>query len=213
MVALLIAGTAAGASTGVLALAPILAMAFPLIAATWFLHREGITWRRLGFARAMPLGRFVGLSLGGAAGIVLIVNFALTPLLRSLGAPPIDLAPLAEVIQGDTTNYLLFLVPVAWGSAAFGEELLLRGFVLHRLSLVAGVGWGVVLQAVLFSLGHAYQGVTGMITLFVVGVLFGYLYLRAGRNLWPVIAAHGLIDTISLTLLYLGYADTVSPGG
>jgi len=30
------------------------------------------------------------------------------------------------------------------------------------------------------------------------------VYLADGRNLWPLIVAHGLVDTVNLTLLHLG---------
>jgi hypothetical protein len=71
----------------------------------------------------------------------------------------------------------------------------------------------VLLQALVFALGHAYQGVTGVVNLFVVGLILGYVYLRGGRNLWPVIVAHGLIDTLSTTLVYLGYGQQPPAAG
>lgn len=207
VIALAIVGSIAGAMTPWLALAPILAMALPLAAASYFLHRQGLTWGDLGFARRMPLSRFVWLALGALVMIIVLTGFVITPLMRSLGAPPPDPTLLVEVIEGNPTNYLLFLIPVAWGSAAFGEELLLRGFLLHRFATLLGSPAGVLLQALVFAVGHAYQGVTGMVNLFVVGLVLGYVYLRAGRNLWPVIVAHGLIDTLSITLVYLGHAQ------
>ncbi len=141
-------------------------------------------------------------------GALFITGFVIGPVLRSLGAPPANPDVLVHSIEGNTLNYLVFLIPVTWGSAAFGEELLMRGFVYHRFSALAGPAWGMVLQAALFGLGHMYQGYTGVMSLFVVGLVFGWGYLRAGRNLWPVIVAHGLIDTLSITLVYLGYAQT-----
>ena len=207
VVVLVVVGSILGAATGWLVLAPILGMAMPLLAATHFLYRQGRGWRDLGFWRRMPPGRFVGLTLASLATAIVLTGFVVTPLLRGLGAPPMDASLLAEAVEGNRTNYLLFLIPVAWGSAAFGEEMLLRGFVLQRSAALLGTTGGVVLQALLFALGHAYQGITGVVNLFVVGLVFGYFYLRAGRNLWPVIAAHGLIDTFSLTLLYMGLAQ------
>jgi membrane protease YdiL (CAAX protease family) len=126
--------------------------------------------------------------------------------MRRLGAPPVDVDLVADFIEGDLGNYLLFLIPIGWGTAAFGEELLVRGFLLARFSALVGTAWGVVLQAGLFTLGHAYQGVTGMVNIFAVGLILGVVTLRAGGNLWPAIVAHGLIDTLGLTLIYLGYA-------
>ena len=204
---LTIIGSLAGAVTGWLALAPVLAMALPLLAATAFLYRSGTTWRDLGFLRAMPFGRFVRLALGATVGAFVVTGFLVTPVLRELGAPPVDASLLVDAIEGNTAVYLLFLFPVTWGSAAFGEELLARGFLLQRFSLLLGTTGGMVMQALVFALGHGYQGFTGMVNLFVVGLVLGYVYLRSGRNLWPVIVAHGLINTLSITLVYLGYGD------
>ncbi|MFU8815303.1 MAG: CPBP family intramembrane glutamic endopeptidase [Pseudomonadales bacterium] len=205
IVVLSVVGMIVGALTPWVIMGPILGMVFPLLAATWFLQRQGIGWRDLGFPNRMPLGRFLWLTLAVLIATVVIVNLILTPVMRWLGAPPVDVSMLAQLIEGDFRMYLLFLIPVGWVSAAFGEELLMRGFVLNRLTAVMGTSWAVVLQALLFSLGHAYQGVTGMVSVFVVGVLLAIVYLRANRNLWPAIAAHGLINTMSITLMYLGY--------
>jgi hypothetical protein len=213
VVALAIVGSIAGASTPWLALGPILAMALPLAAASYFLQRQGLTWRELGFLRRMPVRQFVFLALGATTAIILLTGFVVTPLMRSFGAPPPDPSLLVEAIEGNRTNYLLFLIPVSWGSAAFGEELLLRGFLLHRFTSLLGSAGGVLLQALVFALGHAYQGVTGVVNLFVVGLILGYVYLRGGHNLWPVIVAHGLIDTLSTTLVYLGYGQQPPAAG
>lgn len=206
LVVLAIIGAVAGALSPWLVLGPILGMALPLLAATAFLRGDGLTWHDVGFLNAMPLRRFVLLSLGATVAVFALTGFVITPLLRIVGVPPPDTTMLAEVIEGDLTNYLLFLVPVAWGSAAFGEELLLRGFLLNRLAAVHGTTAGLILQALVFSLGHTYQGLGGVVNIFVVGLVLGWFYLRAGRNLWPAIAAHGLIDTVGITLLYLGFA-------
>ena len=101
--------------------------------------------------------------------------------------------------------YLLFLIPVSWGSAAFGEEMLLRGFLLNRIEgLTRSAVWAVLGQAAIFALAHLYLGITGVLMVFVVALVFGAVYLRCGRNLWPVIVAHGLVDTVAMTALYLG---------
>lgn len=51
------------------------------------------------------------------------------------------------------------------------------------------------------------QGPTGVANIFVLALVFGAVYLRSGRNLWPLIAAHGIIDTVGITLIYLGRTD------
>ena len=58
-------------------------------------------------------------------------------------------------------------------------------------------------QAVLFGLGHAYQGATGILVSGAIGLAFGLLMLRF-RTVWPLVIAHGLIDTVSMLALYAG---------
>lgn len=207
VIALAVLGSLAGALSGWLALSPLLAVGLPLLAAHGFLARDGLSWRDLGFLQPIPLRRFIGLTLGATLLIFALNGLVLTPLLRQVNVPPPDPTLLVDVIEGNLVNYLLFLIPITWGSAAFGEELLVRGFLMNRFSRLYGTGAALALQALVFALGHTYQGLGGVIALFAVGVVLGWFYLRAGRNLWPVIAAHGLIDTIGITLVYLGYAQ------
>lgn len=62
------------------------------------------------------------------------------------------------------------------------------------------------MQALLFGLGHAYLGPRGVMNAASIGLVSGAVYWASGRNLWPLIVAHGLIDSVSLTLLRLGVA-------
>jgi membrane protease YdiL (CAAX protease family) len=123
--------------------------------------------------------------------------------------PPLDTSYIREAIVGDVVAYVLFIVLVVWGSAAFGEELFARGFVLDRMRILFGgerapVIAAMIGQAALFGLLHAQQGPTGILITFYVGLVFAGAWYFSGRNLWPPILAHGLIDTISLTLMFSG---------
>jgi len=197
-------GLLVGGITGWLPASPIMGTVAGLAAATGLLRREGTSWRELGFARAMPLRAFLGYTALTLAVVVVLTSFVVTPLLKASGAPPLDISILRQAIEGNWLNYLVFLLPISWGSAAFGEELLARGFILNRLAQVHGRSVGVVLQAGIFALGHFYQGITGMANIFVLALIFGTVYYRCGRNLWPLIIAHGLIDTAGMTFLFLG---------
>lgn len=128
----------------------------------------------------------------------------------SLVASVLGLAPNTgdlDFVRGRLSGYLLMLT-VAWTSAAFGEELLFRGFALDRLHVALGGGRGaaalaVALQALLFGLGHAYQGLGGVVLTGVIGLGLGAIVRAARGNLWIAILAHGLIDTLGLTALFL----------
>jgi membrane protease YdiL (CAAX protease family) len=59
-------------------------------------------------------------------------------------------------------------------------------------------------MGLLFGLGHSYLGITGVVDNILWGILYGVLYLASGRNLWLPIIAHGIEDTTSFILLFLG---------
>ncbi len=104
---------------------------------------------------------------------------------------------------------LLTLLPVVWLIAAFGEEFFFRGFLVTAIAAVLGASraaWisAVVVQAVAFGLIHAYQGPAQAISIGIGGAVYGAAFLLAKRNLWPLILAHGLNDTIGFILLYSG---------
>lgn len=80
-------------------------------------------------------------------------------------------------------------------SVAICEELIYRGFVqtifqdLLASSALAGAG----ISALLFSLAHLYQGRKGLITTFVVGLIFSLVRIWTG-SLFPCIFIHFCVD-------------------
>ena len=207
-IALLIpVGAVAGALTGIVVMGPIFAVCVPLAVATAFLWIRGEQWRQLNLFRGLPWKGIVGWTLAAILITLVLSNFVVTPVLKQLGVPPTNVSALVSLIEGDLTYYLLFLFPVAWGSAAVGEELLVRGYLLHRMETLSNTWIAVILQAFIFSLAHLYQGWMGVINIFVLALVFGIVFVRSGRSLWPLIIAHGLIDTIAITLIYIGRSD------
>ena len=61
-----------------------------------------------------------------------------------------------------------------------------------------------LLTSLLFGIVHLYQGASGMITTGLSGLVFGLSYFAGGRNLWVPIIAHGVLDTLGFTLIFLG---------
>lgn len=183
-------------------------MAALVLIATWLLRRSGESWRDHGLRRPSRLWR-------AAAGVVagyLVVAAGLS-VLQAVVLPQLGLASpevgAFSALSGDLGEYLFWAIPVAWGSAAFGEELLFRGFVLGRLAQAGGgsraaLHGAIVAQALLFGSLHAYQGVGGFLATSAVGLVMGYLWLFTGRNLWAPIVLHGAIDFISMTAAFNG---------
>lgn len=171
-----------------------------------FLNARGVELYELGLKRPIPWKKT--LALGGATMVALFaVAFGIQAVLAQFGVEP-ELEDFA-IIQGQPLLYLYAVTMVAWVGAGFGEEVLFRGFIMKNLQAMfknEKVGWTAanVLQAGIFALLHANQGLAGMIPVFVIALAFGYAFIRFGKSLWPLIVAHGLFDTVGLTLLYYG---------
>jgi membrane protease YdiL (CAAX protease family) len=105
---------------------------------------------------------------------------------------------------------LLFALMIPnWILAAFGEELVYRGYLLNRVaSLCRGVReqWLLSLLVVSALFGFAHwesQGMAGMLQEGTAGLLLGLLYLGSGRTLAVPIVAHGVSNTLAFVLIYL----------
>lgn len=102
----------------------------------------------------------------------------------------------------------LWWIAIAWLIGGFAEEMIFRGFLLNRLEALLprgarGTMTAVLLQAVLFGAVHAYnRGLFGFIALGAVGLVLGVFYILFRRNLWPVILAHGLGNTLGFVARY-----------
>lgn len=171
-----------------------------VIAATLRFRAAGESWAVVGMGRK-SWWRTLLLGLLGWIGVTILV--AVVALM--IGPPNNEFI---DEMRGNWKLYLIMLLPIGWGTAAFGEELLFRGFLLHRVARVLGGGrwaWflGLLMQAVVFGLMHAFQGPRGIALTGWIGFLIGIYYFIVGRNLWVAILIHGLIDTMGLTAIYL----------
>ncbi len=72
--------------------------------------------------------------------------------------------------------------------------------------LPAKLAWGIALlgSAIIFGLIHLFQRPVGMSKVGAVGLVLGLSYLAVGRNLWPLILAHALIDTLDMVSHFFG---------
>jgi membrane protease YdiL (CAAX protease family) len=82
------------------------------------------------------------------------------------------------------------------------EEVLVIGYLLTRLrKLGVSPAWAVVMAAVLRGSYHFYQGLGGFAGNAVMGLVFGFFFLR-WRRAAPMVVAHTLIDSVA----FIGYA-------
>ena len=84
----------------------------------------------------------------------------------------------------------------------WAEEVIVVGFLLTRLrQLRLSPVTALLASSLLRGAYHLYQGFSAGLGNVVMGLVFGYVWQRTGR-LWPLIIAHGIIDTVA----YVGYA-------
>ncbi len=82
------------------------------------------------------------------------------------------------------------------------EEVVMLAYLFNRLRALNWQWWQIVVfSAVVRGAYHLYQGFGGGIGNVVMGLVFGYLYLR-WRRVGPLVVAHVILDLVS----FIGYA-------
>jgi membrane protease YdiL (CAAX protease family) len=101
----------------------------------------------------------------------------------------------------DVTHLILAIVLVV--VVAIAEETIFRGYMILRFrALTGGAGWAVLLSAVVFSLGHGYEGTAGVVTIGAMGLVFALTYAWRKSLVMPM-TLHFLQDFMSIVLLPL----------
>ncbi|BBW99815.1 CAAX amino protease [Mycolicibacterium moriokaense] len=176
-----------------------LAWVFQLLAwgalGVYLLWRSGFGPSQIGLGRLQWRPDLLG-GLGLAA-LIGLPGLAFYLLFRVLGMNA-DVEP-AELYDTWWRIPVLLLVAFANGWA---EEVIVVGFLFTRLrQLSVSPVAAVILTSVLRGLYHLYQGFGAGLGNLVMGLVFGYVYVRTGR-LWPLIVAHAVIDAVA----FVGYA-------
>jgi len=102
----------------------------------------------------------------------------------------------------DNWGMFLLIIPFVWIQSAF-EELLDRGFLINWIERALSNNWlatviAVITQALIFGFRHSYDISERSITVALIGLAMGIGYVAFGRNLWPLIIAHCVLNTISM---------------
>jgi uncharacterized protein len=176
----------------VFSLAPVLLAAYFV----WSSTRPHLG--RIGLARPRGADAAWGLGLAlviGAGGIGVY-----------LGAHALGLA---VTVDAAGLNAYWWTVPVLLLSAlrsGIQEELVVLGFLFDRFRALGMRPWViVVVAAVIRGSYHLYQGWGGFAGNLVMGLIFGFLYLRIRRTL-PFVIAHFVIDAV----VFVGYGWAAS---
>ncbi|WP_232531678.1 CPBP family intramembrane glutamic endopeptidase [Microbacterium halophytorum] len=131
-------------------------------------------------------------------------------LVAAIGIPGLGLYAVSRMfgmtveVQAGDLDQALWTVPLLLLSAARAgllEEVILNGYLVTRLGALWRRPW-VVLVAVALLRGayHLYQGPAMALGNVVMGLVFGWCFLRWRRTM-PLVLAHAFIDTIA----FVGY--------
>lgn len=88
-------------------------------------------------------------------------------------------------------------------TAAVGEELIFRGYLIPRLQLYFKSIWvSIIISAVLFGLAHASYGtISNTLGPLYIGLVFGWYYQKY-RNIKVLMICHFIIDFVALFLVH-----------
>lgn len=198
--------------------APLAFLAVPsgVMLAWWMLRLRGERWADVGLRRVTSWPRLLLVVGLGTLLLLILTNVLVTVLAASTGLKP-DLSDFDQ-LRGNTAVLIVGLLLV-WTTAAFGEELLFRGFIMHTLQRlskprcgeVAAWLWAILVTALFFGAGHAYQGLAGGILTGLIGIGFTATFFAMRRNLWGAILTHGVYDSVGFVAVYLSLDQKVNP--
>lgn len=163
--------------------------------AVYLLWRSGFGFERIGLGRF----RWRPDAAGGAAlaALVGLPGLGCYAAARALGLN----AAVVPAELNDTWWRVPMLV-VAAVANGWAEEVIVVGYLLTRLpQLGCRPAAALACSSLLRGTYHLYQGFGAGLGNVAMGLVFGYVWTRSGR-LWPLVVAHGLIDTVA----FAGYA-------
>lgn len=167
-------------------------------------------WKTIGLERPASWGRIVGIALAAAVIRLGVGELVIVPLASKMWHAPVESSKFNDLAHNPLAA--LLTLGVAWTFAAFGEEMVYRGYLLTRAADLGGrtrlAYWMALIPvSVLFGYGHFYKGYAGVVDSAFAGVVLAGAYLLSRRNLWAAILAHGFMDTIAVVVTFMGWAN------
>lgn len=104
-----------------------------------------------------------------------------------------------EALQQNMTfvNFIVAFVAAVVISPIY-EEIFYRGFIYRWLRTRMGLGWGLMLSSLIFTIIHI-PTYNAMPVNFLGGVIFAWAYERT-HSIWPGVIIHGLSNGVFLVL-------------
>jgi CAAX protease family protein len=177
-----------------------------LLLVVWLgIRSRGVTIRSLISGRWKSVEDFlidVALAAGGVVTIYIVVG--IVSILMGLADPQRigETKKLADMLAPSSPAALAVFILLS-SFAGFIEEIVFRGYFQKQFAALTGkVYLGMIIQAVIFGLGHGYEGFRRMFVIFCLGCLFGILAL-VRKSLRPGMMAHAVFDSLQGVILYL----------
>lgn len=177
-----------------------------LIVATWRMKVRGISWADLGLRRPESYKKSF---IATVSILIMVIGFIVIFEMIKEGFQ-LDFASDQSESKASKKfgqlkdNWLLFfsIMPFILIQSAL-EELLDRGFLINWIEKVFSSTWfatfiAVVIQALIFGFRHSYDLSERSISVALIGLAMGLGYVFFGRNLWPLITAHCVLNTMSM---------------
>ena len=162
----------------------------------FFLWRNGEPRSAIGWS-LRRVGREIALGLLMFPVAAVLASFVVAAL-HVAGVPAPEHTPRALVPHGRLDSILgVGVVAIV----AIAEETIFRGYLIGRLrELTRSAAAAVVLSTAIFTLGHGYEGASGMVGVAVLGLLFALVYLWR-RSLVAPMTMHFCQDLFALVIM------------
>ncbi|MFL6653174.1 MAG: CPBP family intramembrane glutamic endopeptidase [Sulfurifustis sp.] len=170
-------------------------LGFPVVAVAIVLHNITLTalalylvwrngdglpavgWRRRGILREALIG--------AALFVPLFFGIAIVQSLLHFAGLPEPTPPPSFLLPRSGADYALALALLV--VVAVSEETVFRGYLFLRFTQATGSRLAAVLaSSALFAVGHAYEGLLGVVAVGVIGLAFALVYLWRGSLVAPM---------------------------
>ena len=177
-----------------------------LVVATWRMKARGVSWKELGLRKPENFLKTFGVSaIILVTVMVSIITFEIIKDHLPFTIIPDTSSESAVSKFGDLKrnwSHFFLIIPFILIESML-EELLDRGFLMNwierlfsRTSFATVIA--VLLQAAIFGFRHSYDLSARSITVCIIGLIMGIAYVKFGRNLWPLIIAHCILNSMSM---------------
>ncbi|MHA4810821.1 lysostaphin resistance A-like protein [Flavitalea flava] len=174
------------------------------------LKKQKKTWEWIGLQKKRITAPGFLTGIGSGLLWVAIIQWGYIPFILHFFNPFVKSYTEYDFIKGHPLNLLITLV-ASWVIAGFYEEVAFRGYIQTTIrnwfgSSSSSSFWiSGMLTSLLFGLYHIQQDSWGVLSAFLGGLYWTAILRKTKGNLWVVIISHGVYDTVTLLLIYVGW--------